>query len=247
MRIVVLGASGMMGTLVADRFANQGHDVVRAMRSNGVDTASGSGLAGALSGADAVVDCTNYATANARKAVRVLGGMSANVVDAARRAGVKHLVLLSILNAADPALRGMGYYQGKAAQEKIIGASGLPHTIVRSSQWFEFTRTMLTQVRLGGLAFAPRMKSAPVAAAAVAELITQVAADPALGSKDVAGPEDFDLLDLARIVAKRDGLRVRLVPVPLPGATRALAGGALLPRPDVERRGPTFEQWLAAR
>ncbi|GAA1340180.1 SDR family oxidoreductase [Arthrobacter roseus] len=130
MKIVVLGASGTMGALVAERLRDQGHDAVPAMRANGVDTASRKGLDQALDGADTVVDCTNYTTMSARKAINVLGWMSTNVVAAAKRAHVSHLVLLSIINVAAPALSGMGYYQGKAAQERIVSAGDVPYTIV---------------------------------------------------------------------------------------------------------------------
>ncbi|WP_026532632.1 SDR family oxidoreductase, partial [Arthrobacter sp. H41] len=174
MRIVVLGATGTMGMLVADLLHSAGHTVVPAMRSIGVDAASGVGLDAAFAGADAVVDCTNFPTVSARRAVRVLGGMTANVVDAAKRAQVRHLVLLSIVSAATPALRRMGYYRGKAAQEGIIAEGGVPYTIVRTTQWFELTATLLSQTRVGTLAFAPRMRSAPIAAASAAEVIAEV-------------------------------------------------------------------------
>ncbi|MBG6216222.1 uncharacterized protein YbjT (DUF2867 family) [Arthrobacter sp. CAN_A6] len=244
MRIVVLGASGTMGTLVADSLSSSGHTVVRAMRSSGVDAASGVGLDAAFAGADAVVDCTNFTTISARRAVRVLGGMTANVVAAAERSQVRHLVLLSIVNAADPALRRMGYYQGKAAQEWIVVEGEVPYTIVRTTQWYELTETLLSQARVGKVAFAPRMRSRPIAAASAAEVISEVAVGPPLGAREVAGPEDRELLDLVRAVAAKKGASIRIVAIPLPGATRALAGGALLPGATVERRGPTFADWL---
>ncbi len=244
MRIVVLGASGTMGKLITKRLADQEHDVVAAMRANGVDSSTGVGLDEAFAGADAVIDCTNYMTMSARKAIEVLGRMSTNVVAAAKRADVPHLVLLSIVNAAAPELRGMGYYQGKAAQERIVAAGSVPYTIVHTTQWYELVRSLMSQVRVGKVAFVPHMLSAPMAAESAAEVLCEVSAGPAQRLREVAGPDLYDLSDLAQAVANQDRSGVRVVPIPYPGASRALSGGALLPGPDVERRGPTFEAWL---
>src|SRR4051794_9392099 len=98
MRIAVLGGTGLMGKLVVAEAEAAGHDVVIAARSTGVDISTGAGLAGALAGVDAVVDVSDHVTNSAKKAVAFFEAAAQNIAAAENAAGVKHHVVLSIVN-----------------------------------------------------------------------------------------------------------------------------------------------------
>jgi len=246
-RIVVLGGTGEMGRRVAARLTAGGHEVLTASRSTGVDVVSGSGLDEALSGADTVLDCLNLQTMSRRRAVGFFRGSAAAVTAAAQRAGVGHLVCLSIVNVTDPAVRrATGYYAGKAAQEETYLASGTPVTVVRTTAWFTLAETFLTQARVGRVAVVPRLLLRPVHPDAAAEaLVAAVDEGPppegAPARWELGGPEVHDAAELARRVAavRHPGVRVAAVPVPL----RRLREG-LLPGDEVPTDGRRFADWL---
>ena len=233
-----------MGRRVCARLEARGHDVVRASRRTGVDAYTGAGLSEAFSGADAVLDCLNLQTLSRRRAVRFFSTTARNVATAATGAEVAHVVCLSIANVGDPAVsRRMGYYAGKAAQERIYRESGIPVTIVSSTQWFELARTLLHQIRLGRLAFVPHMPSRPVAADSVAALLAGVVEErEARPSLAIAGPEQQDLADLARRLAANEEPSTRVIGIP--GLGRAIRTGALIPRDPSVVDSARFDDWV---
>lgn len=246
-RVALLGGSGLMGRRLAAVLAERGHQVVAVSRRSGVDVRTGSGLAEALSGAHTVVDCLNITTMRRRPAETFFRTTAGQVCRAARTAQVGHLVCLSIVNAADPAVSSaMGYYAGKAAQEQVYARSGLPVTIARTTQWYELAATMLDRFRLGGWAVVPSMLIQPVAAVAAAEFLADLV-EQGRGAGEVAhlaGPHQHDLAELARRIAdqRAPGTRVLAAPI-LPARLRT---GALLPRGSVRLDPRTFAEWLSA-
>lgn len=247
MKVVVVGASGTMGTYVSDRLEHRGAEVVRAHRGSGVDAQTGAGLVEAVAGADVVVDCLNLTTQSARKAMAFFGTAAGNIADAATAAGAR-VVCLSICNAADSAVnRRMGYYQGKAAQEAAYRERlGDRLTIVRTTQWFELAGTLSEQMSLGPVAVMPHMWTAPLAAADGAEVLVAAA----LGSAhqggqvvDVRGPETMDLVDVARALRAKRGQKGVLIPIRFGGA--AMRNGGLIPRRPEVITDMTLEKWLA--
>ncbi|GAB98353.1 uncharacterized protein YbjT (DUF2867 family) [Kineosphaera limosa] len=246
LRIVVLGGTGTMGRRVADRLSDRGHDVVRASRSSGVDVADRRSLEGALAGADVVVDAINVETLSRRRAVDVLGSGARNVSRAAQEAGVGHIVCLSIVGAADPAVSGaLGYYAGKAAQEAVYRSADVPVTLALTTQWFDLARTFLHQVRVGPVAIVPAMRCQPVHTDAAAEFVTAIACGPApdrVAVAELAGPEQWDSAGMALRLARVIEPSARVVRVPMPA--RALRTGGLLPGPRATIDGRRFEDWL---
>jgi hypothetical protein len=154
-----------MGGLVGRRLEESGADVVRAHRGSGVDAVTGVGLADAIVGADVVVDCLNVTTSSGRKAIGFFAAAAGNVSRAVDAAGAR-LVCLSICNTADPAVnKRMGYYRGKAAQERVYRENlGDRATVVATTQWFELAATMLDRLSAGPIAMVPHMLTAPLAA-----------------------------------------------------------------------------------
>ncbi len=146
--------------------------------------------------------------------------------------------------APDPRFQGYGYFAGKTAQERAAVADGRDATIVRSTQWFEFAAQNLERMRVGPVAFVPGMTIAPVALAAVATVIAEVATghrtEPVV---EVAGPESMSLWAMttalphpawapSRCRSRPDGSGL--------SGRRAPAGA------EVEVVGPAFREWLAA-
>ena len=248
MRVTVFGGAGLLGTLVVQELRRRGHEVTSASRRTGADLLAGTGVEAAVRGADAVVDCANMQTASAGKAVTGFGAMARHLSTAVVAAEVPHLVAVSIVGVPSPRLQAkVGYYRGKAEQERVLADSGAPVTIVRTTQWFELARTFL-KGRIGPVAIVPHMLAQPVAAATAASVVADAVEAGAGGAERVvAGPEPGDLADLARVIAKRMGTPRVVVAFRIPGADRLFRDGALLPTADIPGSGPTFEQWLVGQ
>ncbi len=250
MKIVVVGASGALGSRVADLLVERGHEVVRASRATGVDAYTGTGLAAAFDGADAVVDCLSLQTLKAKEAIDFFETTATKIGRAATTAGVAHVVVVSIVNAGDPAVNAkFGYYQGKAAQEAAYGEVVDPAalTILASVQWFELAEQMMSSMGFGPIAAVPRMRCAPAAVADVAVAVADVVTAGPTGKRtiEVSGPVEMDLVDVAKAVAAQTGSPRWIFGVRFGGP--AIRGGGLVPaNPDVVT-STTLDGWLAGR
>jgi len=249
MRIVIAGGTGAAGRVVVRRAAERGHSVVALSRSTSppADLISGTGLAEALDGAEAVIDCSNVTTQSRTKAERFFVPAAKNLVHAAAEAGLRHYVLLSIVGIDNVP---MGYYQAKLAQEAALIATAtecqLGYTIARVTQFHDFPGQLLSRLRKGPLAIVPRMRMQPIELSAVADRLLDCAeGEPAGQVPDLGGPREEDLLALTRQWLAHTGQRARVVGIPLPGrAGKAVQAGGLLVT-DGETRGRTFAEWLA--
>lgn len=244
MLIAVAGATGVVGRQVVGVARERGHEVVELARSRGVDVLTGEGLAGRLAGADAVVDVTSVRSQRRSQAEAFFGGVTRTLIAAEQAAGVGHHVALSIVGVGDVAT---GYYQGKQLQERLVQASPVGWSLLRATQFHEFAEQALGFAPLGPFSLVPQMLSQPVAALEVAQVLVElVEAGPSGRVPDLAGPERFLMVDLARRVSRARGLGRRVVGVPVPGAGgRAMRSGALCPTSDGPRGAMSFEQWLA--
>jgi uncharacterized protein YbjT (DUF2867 family) len=204
MKITVIGASGLIGTKVVDLLAAEGHDVVAASRASGVDVLTGEGLAEALSGADALVDVVNSPSFEDEPVMEFFAKSTTNLVDAAKRAGVDHYVALSIVGV--DGLPDSGYMRAKVMQEKIIIESGLPYTIVRATQFAEFTDAITDSMLVGDEVRVPAALIQPIAADDVASGVARAAvAEPLGGIVNIGGPEKISFERMARDVLARRG------------------------------------------
>lgn len=244
MRVAVVGG-GLSGAAIESALRAHGCTVTRMSRSSGFDVLADEAAGRLVSERpDVIVEATGRFTTSRRRATDFFTRSTAVVGAAAERSGARH-VLLSILNCTRPEVQGYGYFAGKTAQERAAVADGRDATIVRSTQWFEFAAQNLERMHVGPVAFVPGMTIAPVALAAVATVIAEVATghrtEPVV---EVAGPESMSLWAMTTALPHPG---VAPVPLPIPGRTgRAFRDGALLPEPEVEVVGPAFREWLAA-
>lgn len=207
MKVTVIGASGLVGTLLVDLLTREGEDVVAASRRSGVDVLSGAGLAKALAGAEALVDVTNSPSFADEDVMDFFVRSTTNLVAAAQAAGVGHYVALSIVGV--DALPDSGYMRAKVAQEQIIEASGLPYTIVRATQFHEFAKAIVESMVVEidtdeGDEHDVRVPDAliqPIAADEVAAYLAEVSIEPPRNHViNIGGPEKIPFSRMAREV-----------------------------------------------
>ncbi|MFL0240588.1 SDR family oxidoreductase [Mycobacterium sp. SMC-17] len=207
MKVTVIGASGLIGTLLVDLLTREGEDVVAVSRRSGVDVLSGAGLAKALAGAEALVDVTNSPSFADEDVMDFFVRSTTNLVAAAQAAGVGHYVALSIVGV--DALPDSGYMRAKVAQEQIIEASGLPYTIVRATQFHEFAKAIVESMVVEidtdeGDEHDVRVPDAliqPIAADEVAAYLAEVSIEPPRNHViNIGGPEKIPFSRMAREV-----------------------------------------------
>jgi uncharacterized protein YbjT (DUF2867 family) len=204
MKITVIGASGLIGTKVVDLLSAEGHDVVAASRGSGVDVLSGAGLAEALNGADALIDVVNSPSFEDDPVMEFFKKSTTNLVVMAAREGVGHYVALSIVGV--DGLPDSGYMRAKVVQEKIITESGLSYTLVRATQFAEFTDAITDSMTDGDQVRVPDALIQPIDAADVAKDVARAAvAKPLNGIVNIGGPQKISFEQMARETLKRRG------------------------------------------
>jgi uncharacterized protein YbjT (DUF2867 family) len=187
MKIVVIGGTGLIGSKTVAILRQGGHDVLAASPNSGVNTITGEGLKEAMAGAQVVIDLANSPSFEDKAVLEFFETSGRNLLAAESAAGVRHHVALSIV-AIDRT--DNGYFRAKLAQEKLIEASGIPYTIVRSTQFLEFLRGIADLSAAGNLVRIPSVLFQPIAADDVAANVADVAlAAPRNGMVEIAGPE----------------------------------------------------------
>ena len=245
MKIVVIGGSGLIGKKLVDNLRQHGHEVVAASLSSGVNILTGEGLAQALTGAHVVVDVANSPSFEDKAVLEFFETAGRNLLTAEAAAGVGHHVALSVVGA--DRLPASGYLRAKMAQEKLIKASRIPYTILRSTQFFEFVSGIAQSATDGQTVRLPPALVQPVASDDVAAALADVAVEePLNGTVELAGPERIRLDELVRrfLSATKDARKVTTdVHARYFGAE--LNDQSLTPG-DNPRIGPTrFEDWLS--
>ena len=195
MKIVVIGGSGFIGKKLVNNLREEGHEVVAASPSSGVNTLTGEGLAEALAGAQVVVDVANSPSFEDKAAMEFFETSGHNLFAAEAAAGIGHHVALSVVGTER--LQEMGYFRAKLAQENLIKASGVPYTIVRATQFFEFIGAIAQSGTVGQTVHLPPALFQPIVSDDVAEILAEVTlAAPVNGTIEIAGPERVGLDEL---------------------------------------------------
>lgn len=188
MKIVVIGGTGLIGSQVVNHLRAAGHQVIVGSPSTGINTLTGEGLAEAMAGTDVVVDLANSPSFEDKAVMDFFQTAGKNLLAAEVNAGVRHHVALSIVGV--DLMPSSGYMRAKVAQEKLIQESGVPYTIVRSTQFFEFTPAVAQGYTKDNEVQISTVIYQPIAAKNVAEFVAQAAlAAPVNGHYDIAGAE----------------------------------------------------------
>jgi uncharacterized protein YbjT (DUF2867 family) len=248
--ILVTGGTGTLGRIVVERLVGPGRQVrVLSRRSRPApghaasewavgDLRTGQGVAAAVEGAEIIIHCASSPRGDARAA--------RNLVEAARPAGARHVVYISIVGAERVPL---GYYHAKVEAEKVIEDSGLPWTILRTTQFHELIlRGCVMLARLPVMLVPAGTSFQPIDVREVADRLAGLAVgQPAGRVRPMGGPQVRSCRELALSYLAASGRRRYVLPVRLPGAVLGgyRRGGHLTPGFAVGR--VTFEQFLAER
>jgi uncharacterized protein YbjT (DUF2867 family) len=246
MKIIVIGGTGLIGSKVVANLTARGHQAVAASPNSGVNTYTGEGLGAALAGADVVVDLATSPSFEDDAVLDFFRTAGRNLLTAEVEAGVGHHVALTIVGAER--VPDSGYMRAKLAQEKVIEGAGQPYTIVRSTQFFEFLRSIADAGTDGDTVLVPTAALQPIAAVDVAAAVTEAAlADPINGSYEIAGPAKigFDTL-IREVLAADHDPRTVVGDVHARYFGTELTDGSITAGPDAHLGATTFAEWLAA-
>jgi uncharacterized protein YbjT (DUF2867 family) len=187
MKIVVIGGTGLIGSKTVAILRHGSHEVVAASPKTGVNSITGEGLKEAMAGAQVAIDLANSPSFEDKAVLEFFKTYGRNLLAAEAAAGVRHHVALSIVGTDRS---DNGYFRAKVAQEKLVEASGIPYTIVRSTQFLEFLGAIADSSADGKTVRLSPGLFQPIAADDVAAVVADVAlAAPRSGIVEIAGPE----------------------------------------------------------
>jgi uncharacterized protein YbjT (DUF2867 family) len=187
MKILVIGGTGLIGSKVIQKLKQKEHEAIAASPNTGVNTITGEGLKEAMAGAQVVIDLANSPSFEDKAVLEFFKTAGHNVLAAEAVAGVRHHVALSIVGTDRS---DNGYFRAKVVQEQLIEASGIPYTIIRSTQFLEFLGAIAASGADGNTVRISSGLFQPIAADDVAAIVADVAlAVPQNGIVEIAGPE----------------------------------------------------------
>jgi uncharacterized protein YbjT (DUF2867 family) len=247
MKIVVIGGSGRVGSNVVGRLEAHGHDAVAASPATGVNTITGEGLAEVMVGADVVVDVSNSPVWEDDAVRDFFVTSTRNQMDAERAAGVRHHLAVSIVGA--DLLPDSGYLRAKVAEEAEVEAGGVPYTILRATQFFEFLPQIAEAGAEGASVRLPTGLMQLVAADDVAATVTELAIGTPVGGRvELGGPEALGIDAWARRLFAATGDERTVVADPHARYFGAeLHGDELTPADGARIGAIDFGMWFAAQ
>lgn len=233
--VLITGATGTLGRKVVGTATAAGHHVRAMSRRSHVgytgvhwsqaDLQKGTGIDDAVKGVDVIVHCATQATGD-----KDVASMQ-NLVSAARRAGVGHLVHVSIVGIDRIPLP---YYRTKLRVEQALEASGIGHTVLRATQFHDLINVTFSIQRFSPVLWTLRgVRFQPIDTRDVAaRLVELVEAEPAGRAADIGGPAVHTHAELARMFLAARGSRRKVVEMPLPGRIGAgyRSGANLIPQ-----------------
>jgi uncharacterized protein YbjT (DUF2867 family) len=244
MKLVIIGGSGLVGSKVATRLREQGHEAVPASPDSGVNTLTGEGLADVLTGAAVVIDVSNSPSFEDAAVLEFFQTSTGNLLAAEAAAGVGHHVALSVVGS--DRMPDSGYFRAKIAQEKLIRNSSVPYSIVRATQFFEFLKRMADEATEGNTVRIAPVLFQPMAAEDVAQAVARVALSaPVNGIVEIAGPRQFRFDEFVRLgLAARQDPRVVIADPHARYFGTELGERTLVPGADARLGEISFEEWL---
>ena len=245
MKIVVIGGTGLIGSQLVTVLRQRGQEVLSASPNSGVNTLTGEGLAEALAGVQVVVDLENSPSFEDKVVMEFFETSSRNLLAAEAAAGVRHHLALSIVGV--DRLPDSGYMRAKVAQERLIKSSGIPYTILRSTQFFEFMGRTADSFSDGKVVRVPPALIEPIFSRdVVTALADLVLGPPVNGLLEVSGPEKFRLDELVgRVLRNSKDVREVTTDVHARYFGTELNDQSLVPAGAPWRVGAMrFETWL---
>jgi len=244
MKIVVIGGTGLIGSKTVAILRQGGHEVVAASPNTGVNSLTGEGLKEAMAGTQVVINLANSPSFEDRAVLEFFETYGRNLLAAEAAAGVRHHVALSIVGT--DRTPNNGYFRAKVAQEKLIKTSGIPYTIVRSTQFLEFLGGIADSSADGNLVRLPPVLFQPIASDDVAATVADVAlAPPHNGIVEIAGPERAPFNEIVARYLKAVGDRREVVSDP---EARYWGGRvdehSLVPLGEARLGRIGFDEWL---
>jgi uncharacterized protein YbjT (DUF2867 family) len=244
MKIVVIGGSGLIGSKLVKKLIGRGHEAVAASPRSGVNAVTGEGLDEAFDGAQVVVDVANSPSFEADTAMAFFENAGRRLAAAEQRAGVEHHVAVSVVGT--DRLLESGYFRAKLAQEELVKSSGVPFTVVRATQFFEFLGAVAQDATHDGVVRATPAKMQPIAADDVAAALADVVlSNPVNRIVEIAGPEPFQIDEIVRRYLAHQGDHREVI---TDGSARyfglALSERSLLPSAAARLAPTRFSDWL---
>jgi uncharacterized protein YbjT (DUF2867 family) len=223
MKIVVVGGTGLIGSKVVEKLKQKGHEAIAA--------------------AQVVIDLANSPSFEDKAVLEFFETSGRNLLAAEAAAGVRHHVALSIV-AIDRT--DNGYFRAKLAQEKLIKTSGIPYTVIRSTQFLEFLGGIAASSTDGNIVRLSPGLFQPIAAEDVAAIVADVAlAAPRNGIVEIAGPERAPFNEIVARYLKAVGDPRKVVCDP---AARYFGGlveeRSLVPLGEARLGRIGFDEWL---
>jgi uncharacterized protein YbjT (DUF2867 family) len=197
LKIVIVGGTGLIGAKLVNLLCSQGHEVIPASPSLGINSITGEGLNEALTGAQVVVDVTNAPSWEDKAVLEFFETSTRNVLAAEAKTGVGHHVALSIVGSER--LPASGYLRAKVAQEKLIKASSIPYTIVRATQFFEFVGRIADEATREQTVHLPSVLFQPIFSDDLTANVAKIAVGkPLNGTVEIAGPDAIPFDEVVR-------------------------------------------------
>jgi uncharacterized protein YbjT (DUF2867 family) len=245
MKVVVIGGTGLIGSKLVACLEEEDHEAVAASPDSGVNTLTGEGVAEVLEGAEVVVDVSNSPSFEDDAVMEFFTTTTGNLLAAAKEAGVRHYVALSVVGTAD--MPDSGYMRAKVAQEELINGAQIPFTLVHATQFYEFTKRIADGATDGDVVKLPHVLYQPIAADDVAAALCEVCQRaPADAVVEIAGPEQyrFDEFVQQGLDAAGDSRKVVADPQALYFG-QVLSERTLVPDNAVHLGGIGYDEWLA--
>jgi uncharacterized protein YbjT (DUF2867 family) len=243
MKIVVIGGTGLIGSQVVNNLTQLGHEVIAASPASGVNTLTGEGVAETVAGATVVIDLANSPSFADKDVMEFFETSGRNLLTAEKAARVKHHIALSIVGS--DRMPESGYMRAKVVQEKLIKESGIPYTIVHSTQFFEFLASIAAAATEGNIVKLSPALYQPIASADVARAVSDVAVGiPVNGIVEIGGPDKIGMAELVKkYLAKNNDPRQVVTDVHARYYGSELTDDMLVPGPDARIGSINFEQW----
>src|SRR6476660_6425877 len=213
MKIVAIGGTGLIGSKTVAILRQGGHEVVAASPQSGINSITGEGLKKAIAGATVVIDLANSPSFEDKAVLEFFETSGRNLHAAEAAAGVRHHVALSIVGTDRTPENG--YFRAKVAQEKLIETSGIPYTIIRSTQFLEFLGAIAASSTDGNMVRLSPGLFQPIAADDVPAIVAEVAlAAPRNGIVEIGGRERAPFNEVVARYLKAVGDPREVVPDP---------------------------------